>query len=176
MNWARQRGGFARARSLTEAQRSAIASKAANVRWNNGGGGGLRAAVNTALERDERHRPAASVVHVVLPVPPSVNNLFATSGERRHLSKRYTEWRREAGSLLNLAHLPRVAGPYVLDLDFAAGAADLDNLIKPVADLLVAHGVTDDDRDLRELHVRRTFPQPGLVGVTVRAYRNGGAP
>jgi Holliday junction resolvase RusA-like endonuclease len=165
-------GGLARAAKLSPARRSAIATKAATARW----GGGLRAAVSAALARDNAHRPTATTVIIALPMPPSVNALFADGKTRRHLSRAYVEWRREAGTVLNLARLPRVAGPYVVELDLAADTGmDADNAAKPIIDLLVQQGVTDDDRDLRELHIRKTFAGAGLVSVVVRAYPSNGA-
>jgi len=48
--------------------------------------------------------------------------------------------------------------------------ADVDNLTKPLLDLLVAHGVVDDDRHCQRVSVAKTGTD-SVVTVTVRAAR-----
>src|SRR4029077_20780398 len=106
---------------------------------------------------------------LTLPVPPSINNAFANTGDGRVIARHYASWRRAAGWTMQTAQAPRVSGPFVVDLDFWRGmAGDLDNRVKPLLDLLVAHAVTDDDRACDELHVTRRFTKPGMLFVTVR--------
>lgn len=86
-----------------------------------------------------------------IPVPPSLNNLFANvKGERgggRTLTDRYKTWRNAAGWVVNSQRPNPVRGPVNLTIVIEDGGsrADLDNLIKPLADLLVAHALIDGD-------------------------------
>lgn len=82
-----------------------------------------------------------------LPFPPSVNNLFANGKAGRFTTQSYRDWQTAAGWRL-LADKPgRVPGAVKITLQFEEkrGRRDLDNLIKPVLDLLVKHAVIDGD-------------------------------
>jgi Holliday junction resolvase RusA-like endonuclease len=102
-----------------------------------------------------------------LPLPPSVNSMFANRGVKgafdearkanrigqarpagRVKTASYREWRRQAGlHLLMQGPLQRIAGPvciHVTITDRACG--DLDNRLKAVLDLLVKHQIIEDDK------------------------------
>lgn len=86
-----------------------------------------------------------------LPVaPPSLNNLFVNGKKGRFKSPEYKTW--QIKSLLHLRkhgawHVP---GAVEIKLTFCRGQtqADLDNLIKPTLDLLMAAGRIADDRNV----------------------------
>lgn len=88
---------------------------------------------------------------IELPFPPSVNNLFVNGKSGRFVSPRYRAWKHEAGVIAKAqARGQRVAGPYRLDLKLVRPdkrRRDASNHIKPVEDLLVWLGVTDDDSE-----------------------------
>ncbi len=86
---------------------------------------------------------------LLMPYPPTSNNLFAGSGRRRFISKKYHEWRTEASrALAAQAPLPEFEGP--VSVRYAYGRPDkrrrdLGNLEKSVSDQLVSAGVIVDD-------------------------------
>lgn len=90
-------------------------------------------------------------------LPPSLNNMFVNAGKKGRIpSKRYVAWRNEAGWLLARQHPGRIAGRYALEIYIEAGArADIGNLEKGLSDLLVSHGVVDDDSQAWALHLYR---------------------
>lgn len=84
---------------------------------------------------------------VSVPVPPSVNNLFATAGKRRVKSRAYRAWlavavpglaRLRPPPSLPTAVRVRVVGPI-------NRRRDLDNLLKPLGDALQAAGLIPGD-------------------------------
>lgn len=96
----------------------------------------------------------------VLPVPPSVNNLFATVGKRRVKSKEYKAWQSEAGLRLIVARVGRkrkISGYVAIEIGLPINMrGDIDNRIKPIIDLLVKHAVIDDDRNVARVTVTRS--------------------
>lgn len=85
---------------------------------------------------------------LVIPFPPSVNGLFAGK-KRRFTSGAYKAWQEEAGKTLQLqSPLPAFSGPVSLTFRFGRPdkrRRDLFNLVKAPEDLLVKHGVIEDD-------------------------------
>lgn len=112
-----------------------------------------------------------------LPMPPSTNALFKNAGKRRVKTAAYEAWINEAGWALNLSRMQPVAPPVAITI--RAGlcnvARDLDNLAKPLCDLLVAHRIIPDDNveNVHEVRVCRAFGDvpDGKVCVTVEAIR-----
>ena len=84
---------------------------------------------------------------LTLPFPPSVNSMFRNvNGRGRVKSAEYKAWLVEAGVMLK-QQKPRPPNGRVritVDLDDKR-RGDADNRIKPIIDLLVAHGVIPDD-------------------------------
>lgn len=80
--------------------------------------------------------------------PISTNALFANvAGRGRVRTKRYKEWAQAAGWDCN--GKGSISGPFELRLVLSRRkrrkGQDLSNLIKCVEDLLVAHGIVEDD-------------------------------
>jgi crossover junction endodeoxyribonuclease RusA len=111
------------------------------------------------------------VIRAVLPYPPSTNTLYRNvAGKGRVKTAKYKAWIDEAGHLLNLGHHPAIKGDYVLDIAlFQADARrrDIDNGIKAISDLLVAHGLVEDDSKCIDLYVmtRKADEACAVVGV-----------
>ncbi len=88
---------------------------------------------------------------LVLPFPPSVNALYSTNKRthRRFKSKRYEAWEEGADAwLLEQSPLPRIKGAFNAVFSFGRPdkrKRDVTNLIKAPEDLLVKHGVIEDD-------------------------------
>jgi len=89
-----------------------------------------------------------------LPLPPTLNSLYPGT-IRRHKSKQYEAWIKEAGSMLNAQHAPSIKGMVQVTYTFGKPrnkdgkpskvAMDVFNREKAVSDLLVAHKIIDDD-------------------------------
>lgn len=101
------------------------------------------------------------MITVTLPLPPSANALFVNApGRGRFKSAAYKSWLTEAGWCVQTptryATVRRVAGPYTLTITVPATMrGDIDNRVKAISDLLVKHGITDDDRAADAVTVRR---------------------
>lgn len=94
---------------------------------------------------------------IVLPVPPSTNHLFFNvKGRGRVRSTEYTNWASRAAAHL-LAQRPAVTNgnvSIVIRIPHKT-RGDLDNRIKAPLDLLVTHGVIQDDRFVQSIHISR---------------------
>jgi crossover junction endodeoxyribonuclease RusA len=99
------------------------------------------------------------VIRAVLPYPPSTNTLYRNvAGKGRVKTAKYKQWIDEAGFVLMFKHLPAITGPYVLQIAlFSADnrRRDIDNGIKAISDVLVKHGLVEDDSLCKELRVSR---------------------
>lgn len=88
-----------------------------------------------------------------LPMPPSVNNLFVNITRGRTKSSRYRAWITEAGWMLvqqrNLKGRHKLMkgeiAVTVRALRQHRRKRDLDNILKPILDLLVSTGTIKDD-------------------------------
>jgi crossover junction endodeoxyribonuclease RusA len=95
----------------------------------------------------------------LLPMPPSVNALtFNIPGKGRGKTEVYKAWILEAGLRLNLQRPKRMAGLVRLSIKAIRPnkrrRRDLGNLEKAVSDLLVSHGVIDDDSLIEEINIK----------------------
>lgn len=110
------------------------------------------------------------VVH--LPLPPSVNRLWRSVGRRVIKSPEYRAWINQAGYALNQQHPGSIKGR--VELTYAVGKTrrDLGNLEKAATDLLVNHGVIEDDGpNIVRRIVSELDPSVGEgVRVTIRPY------
>lgn len=92
------------------------------------------------------------VIDLNLPLPPSVNRLHAGTGAGKHRQKHYREWLRDAGWEIMSARpkMPVKALPQRLYRIRARwpqyDAADADNRLKALLDLLAGLRVTPDDK------------------------------
>jgi Holliday junction resolvase RusA-like endonuclease len=108
---------------------------------------------------------------VTIPRPPSVNNLFANKKGGRFKTPHYKAWIQEAGIRLNqqTVDAPMISGPIKVLIILDKGRADLDNLCKPLLDLLVSHRLIHDDRNVNEIHMLHDAGHKGKCSVTVEA-------
>lgn len=86
-------------------------------------------------------------VRLRLPIPPSVNASYANvPGRGRVATKALRQWKKDAGWMLQSQRPGRVAGKYRACLYLPERMrGDVDGRLKAALDLLVTHGVTDDD-------------------------------
>lgn len=97
-------------------------------------------------------------------MPPSTNGLrmhFVDAGGKLRSSKtkRYAAWREAAVWEIAAARPGKIIGPYRLSIaaqrDWRSKRArDIDNIIKPVSDALVAAGVVYDDSLAEEVSAK----------------------
>ena len=109
---------------------------------------------------------------LLLPFPPSVNNLFAQIGRRRVMSKRGRIYRSAVVAICG----PRkpLTGEVHVKIDVYPPdrrRRDIDNLSKAVLDGLKAGGVYEDDSQVGHLDILRcAVSKPGRVVVQVEEY------
>lgn len=84
---------------------------------------------------------------LIIPFPPSVNNLFRNvAGRGRVPSARYQTWKVVADEEVMLQKKQYFKGPvHVLLTVEDRGNQDADNCAKAPLDLLVRHGIIEDD-------------------------------
>lgn len=114
-----------------------------------------------------------------LPFPPSANSLFA-GNVRRYKSKRYKSWLLHAGwRVIEQVGRERISGPWSIEMRAVRPdrrKRDIDNLIKPVVDLLVAVKVVDDDCEMQTVFaawVPGEPEKPGYVKVHLFQHKEG---
>ena len=88
------------------------------------------------------------MITIFLPYPPTVNNLYENRGKSRGKTASYNAWIKLAGYKLNQQHIEPVKGLvkihiYVVKPD--KRKRDVSNIEKSVTDLLVKHGILEDD-------------------------------
>lgn len=96
---------------------------------------------------------------IVLPVPPSANRLFVNTGRwgKRTRSREYHHWNRDCLFELRYEH-PKPAGIKHCEIVVTARInwkRDLDNIVKPLLDLLQDAGEIEDDRYVCRIKISR---------------------
>lgn len=108
------------------------------------------------------------MTELLLPYPPSANRLWIRARKGMRKSPAYVAWLFEAGLLAKSQRPKSVSGPYKLSIQATRPdkrKRDLDNIIKPLADLLQTVGVIRDDCDCEMISARWVTAGEG---VTVR--------
>jgi crossover junction endodeoxyribonuclease RusA len=117
-------------------------------------------------------------IYFELPHPPSVNGIWrGGKGGRHYLSAKYKAWREAAGLIVNTqARGKRIEGPFAVEIQAKRPdkrKRDIDNICKPVLDLLSAMGVTPDDSECQMLHAEWVERGDG-IRVAVRPTKRWG--
>jgi len=108
-----------------------------------------------------------------LPIPPSVNHLYANIARGRAKTRKYLDWITEAAIELNQQHVPEITPPY--KVEYAVGRPDkrkrdVANMEKALSDLLVTQGVLTDDSKINDNRQRwDDTVEPGFVRCTVES-------
>lgn len=111
---------------------------------------------------------------LMLPFPPTANNLWLNVGKRRVRTPTYDAWIAE--SKLCCIGAKKVRGPYILTILATRPdrrRRDLSNLIKALEDLLVKAGIVEDDSLCESLRISWSGSEPvkgGAVMVTVEPW------
>lgn len=103
------------------------------------------------------------MIVLVLPLPPSVNNLFVNGKRGRFKSQKYKDWEADAGMYLMQQRFPKgeITGPYVMEIKLPMKVkGDISNRIKAAEDCLVGIGVIPDDRHAHRITVMRDDQVP----------------
>lgn len=89
-----------------------------------------------------------------IPVPPSVNHLFATVGKRRIKSKKYKAWLSVAGWKIKEQSPHHIPGDVEINMLIhrPSDRCDLDNRLKATLDLIVSMGLIEDDTRVFGIH------------------------
>lgn len=127
----------------------------------------LAARVKDALDAQWKRRDVSSVT-LHLPYPPSTNRLWQKIRGGMSKTPRYATWTVAAGQELASQRPGRVRGYYMLSLSLSRPdkrRRDLDNAVKAISDLLVTHGVVDDDSMARRVMLE--WLEDGVPGATV---------
>jgi crossover junction endodeoxyribonuclease RusA len=84
----------------------------------------------------------------VLPIPPSVNNLFINVRRGRIMAPRYKEWIATTDRMLMRRQIVRKSLKTRVRVWISVSRrcrSDLDNIAKPLLDRLVKWGIVEDD-------------------------------
>lgn len=87
------------------------------------------------------------MIRIELPYPPTTNTLFRNAGKSRVKTLGYRDWIKLASVSIKDSHRQGI-GPYHISIALKRPdmrRRDIGNLEKAVSDLLVSHGVIQDD-------------------------------
>ena len=111
---------------------------------------------------------AATITFELSTLPPSTNALWrVAAGGHGYKSARYAAWCEAAGWELAAQKPGRIEGNYAIALRFVAPdrrPRDLDNLCKPVSDLLVSAGAIESDHLARKITLEWAAEGPAVWG------------
>lgn len=111
---------------------------------------------------------------LTFPMPPSLNNAFATYNGRRIISRAYKAWKKEAGKAIadqiaEVGATPKIGLHYALHYRFNVNhQSDIGNREKCATDLLVAMKLIPGDQWCDRIIIERDRSVAGAV-VTVEA-------
>ena len=100
-----------------------------------------------------------------LPYPPSVNNYWITSGNRKFLSKRGREFKEQVAAYVIEKNVPKL-GEMAVQIDIILRPRnkrlmDIDNSCKAILDSIQDAGIIDDDSQVWKLTVERGITHTG---------------
>lgn len=98
------------------------------------------------------------VIELDLPLPPTINHYYLSSGKRRYLSAEAKAFRLDVLRARATAGHTRLTGRLQLTAVLhmkTRGRADLDNRVKPLQDALQWAGIYDDDEQIDALIIVR---------------------
>ena len=100
-----------------------------------------------------------------LPYPPSINNYWIASGNRRFVSKRGRDFKQAVAEYCNEWNVPKFGNkPMWVDIILRPATKrlmDVDNCIKPILDALQDAGVFDNDVQVQWVRIERGLPKKG---------------
>lgn len=105
------------------------------------------------------------MIILYLPYPPSVNNYWITSGNRKFLSKRGREFKEQVAAYVIEKNVPKL-GEMAVQIDIILRPRnkrlmDIDNSCKAILDSIQDAGIIDDDSQVWKLTVERGITHTG---------------
>jgi crossover junction endodeoxyribonuclease RusA len=115
-----------------------------------------------------------SIITLSLPYPPSANRIWRNVAGKTLKSRAYRSWLESVRGEVLIARCGQIAGPYRLEVRANRPdrrARDIDNLLKPTSDALMAAGVIGDDSAAVSVFAEWAEPiiKGGRLDVTVIA-------
>jgi Holliday junction resolvase RusA-like endonuclease len=110
-------------------------------------------------------------VTFTIPRPFSANAMYVTSGMKRYKSNEYKAWVREAGWTIRGEWSPktRLNHPLMVRIEIPKSCRmDVDNVNKPILDMLKTRGVISDDRIIVAVDTWKADRQD--VRITIKDY------
>ena len=110
---------------------------------------------------------------VTLPWPPTVNTFYSVNKGRKLISKKGRAYKKEAGYFLKAKGL---TGPIAVEIACNPPdkrKRDLDNILKPLLDVMTENGVYEDDSQINYLLIYKCSEvEKGTVEIKVRENEN----
>ena len=105
------------------------------------------------------------MIILYLPYPPSVNNYWITSGNRKFLSKRGREFKEQVAAYVIEKNVPKL-GEMAVQIDIILRPRNkrlmnIDNSCKAILDSIQDAGIIDDDSQVWKLTVERGITHTG---------------
>ena len=97
------------------------------------------------------------MIELNLPYPPTANHMWQRRRNGMRLSDAYQRWLTSAGYIANAQRAGKMTGRYKLSIQAVRPdrkRRDLDNIIKPISDLLVRLGTIEDDCNCEMINAR----------------------
>ncbi len=115
---------------------------------------------------------------ITLSWPPTVNHYYTIARGRKILSKRGRKYKTTCyAEILSQGRQEVHKGPvsvFIRAYPPDKRKRDLDNLLKPVLDVLQTSGILEDDSQVEDLHIQRFYPsKPGRVEILVSSEHGG---
>jgi len=111
-----------------------------------------------------------------IPIPPSTNVIWKVGKKKMYLNPKYSEWKNTSTVMaLNNKKGDYISGHYSLIL--AVGRPDkrrrdIDNIIKPVSDLLVGIQIVEDDSLCNRVTAFwSNLVEKGYVKISIKEWR-----
>lgn len=110
-------------------------------------------------------------MRIILPWPPTVNTYTACVRNRKILSKKGRQYKKDCAGIIYEAHgkLEAISGDVAVFIFLTPPdnrKRDIDNYIKAVLDALTEAGAWEDDSQIKQLNVSM-FPKCGKGSVSV---------
>jgi len=105
-----------------------------------------------------------------LPWPPSVNSYYTVWKGRKILSKKGKQFKADC-SIYIYRNGPQLTGDLSVEISVCMPdkrRRDLDNLLKPILDVLGNYGVYEDDSQIVDLRIKKIDANKGDVVVKIK--------
>ncbi|KKJ75422.1 hypothetical protein WH95_18445 [Kiloniella litopenaei] len=111
----------------------------------------------------------ASATYTTQAKPISLNNAYKNvKGRGRVKTAEYKAWIMALQYEFKSQLRHKIEGPYklIIRVNQHVTKADVDNLIKPISDVLVSIGATDDDRKMRGVDIEYEDREDTIIWIT----------